>query len=100
MPPRGPRSVLCVVVETTSATATGDGCAPPATRPPICALSAHRISPTSFALSPNRDLANRGDLERGRKGRAPPPPELRTFLARELATLVEIDAVGVAAHAV
>ena len=37
--PRGPRRVLCVVVVTTSAYGTGEGCAPPATRPPMCAMS-------------------------------------------------------------
>ena len=33
MPPRGPRSVLWVVVVTNSASGTGDGCRPAATRP-------------------------------------------------------------------
>ena len=40
MAPRGPRSVLCVVVVTTSAYGSGLGCAPPTTRPAICAISA------------------------------------------------------------
>ena len=43
--PRGPRSVLCVVVVITSAWPTGDGCAPPAIRPAMCAMSATRIAP-------------------------------------------------------
>ncbi len=51
--PRGPRSVLWVVVEITSAWPTGDGWAPPATRPAMCAMSAHRIAPTSRAISAN-----------------------------------------------
>ena len=39
MPPRGPRSVLCVVVVTTWACGNGEGCAPPATRPAKWAMS-------------------------------------------------------------
>ncbi len=49
--PRGPRSVLCVVVETTSAWPNGLGCAPPAISPAMCAMSASRIAPTSRAIS-------------------------------------------------
>ena len=50
MPPRGPRSVLCVVVVTTSAWGTGDGCAPPAIRPAMWAMSAQNRAPTSRAI--------------------------------------------------
>ena len=53
MAPRGPRNVLCVVVVITGACPTGDGCAPPATSPAMCAMSATRIAPTSFAISAN-----------------------------------------------
>ena len=49
--PRGPRSVLWVVVVTTSACPTGDGCAPPAIRPAMCAMSATRMAPTSSAIA-------------------------------------------------
>ncbi len=41
-PPRGPPSVLCVVVVTTSAYGTGLGCSPAATRPAKCAMSTIR----------------------------------------------------------
>ena len=51
--PRGPRRVLCVVVVITSACPTGDGCAPPAIRPAMCAMSATRIAPISRAISAN-----------------------------------------------
>ena len=42
MPPRGPRSTLCVVAQTTSAYGTGLGAAPPATSPMGWAASAMR----------------------------------------------------------
>jgi hypothetical protein len=41
-PPRGPRSVLCVVVVTTSAYGIGSGYRPAATRPATCAMSTNR----------------------------------------------------------
>ena len=41
-PPRGPPSVLCVVVVTTWACGTGVGCRPAATRPAKCAMSTIR----------------------------------------------------------
>ena len=53
MAPRGPRSVLCVVVVITGAWPTGLGCAPPAISPAICAMSATRIASTSAAISAN-----------------------------------------------
>ena len=51
MPPRGPRSVLWVVVVTTSAWGTGDGWAPAATSPAMWAMSATNTAPTSRAIS-------------------------------------------------
>jgi hypothetical protein len=42
MPPRGPRSDLCVVVVVTWACGTGEGCTPPATRPAMWAMSTIR----------------------------------------------------------
>ena len=51
MPPRGPRSVLCVVLVTTSPSGTGFGCTPAATSPAMCAMSAMSIAPTSSAIS-------------------------------------------------
>ena len=53
MPPRGPRSTLCVVNDTTSAYGTGEGIAPPATRPMKCAASTMKYAPTSSAISRN-----------------------------------------------
>ena len=51
MAPRGPRSVLWVVVVMTAAYPTGEGCAPPATSPAMCAMSATRIAPASSAIA-------------------------------------------------
>src|SRR2546422_36282 len=53
MPPRGPRSVLCVVVVTNSAMPIGEGCNPAATSPAGCAMSAMSVASTSRAISPN-----------------------------------------------
>ena len=53
MPPRGPRRVLCVVLLITPALPTGEGCAPPAISPEMCAMSATRMAPTSRAISAN-----------------------------------------------
>ena len=50
MAPRGPRSVLCVVVVMTSAYPTGEGCAPPAISPEMCAMSATSRAPASAAI--------------------------------------------------
>ena len=51
MPPRGPPSVLCVVVVTKSAYGTGDSCAPPATRPAMWAMSTIMMHPTLSQIS-------------------------------------------------
>ena len=53
IPPLGPRSVLWVVVVTTSAYGIGLGCAPPATRPAMCAISTIKYAPTSSQISLN-----------------------------------------------
>jgi len=50
-PLRGPRSVLCVVVVTASASGTGEGCSPTATIPAMCAMSQIITAPTSSAIS-------------------------------------------------
>ncbi len=50
-PPRGPRSVLCVVVVTTCACGNGEGCTPPATSPAKCAMSTISSAPTSSQMS-------------------------------------------------
>ena len=52
-PARGPPRVLCMVEVTTCAIPTGLGCAPPATRPEIWAMSTIRRAPTSSAISRN-----------------------------------------------
>ena len=52
-PPRGPRSVLCVVNVTTSEYGTGFGCTPPAIRPAMWAASKRKSAPTSSAISRN-----------------------------------------------
>ena len=61
MPPRGPRSVLWVVVVTISAYGTGLGWSPAATSPAMWAMSTTRAAPTSFAISANS--ANRSVRE-------------------------------------
>ena len=53
MPPRGPRSVLWVVVVTNSACGTGDGWMPAATRPAMWAMSTMITAPTSSATRRN-----------------------------------------------
>ena len=50
-PPRGPRSVLCVVEVTKSAYGTGLSCAPPATRPAMCAMSTIMMQPALSQIS-------------------------------------------------
>ncbi|CKP96660.1 Uncharacterised protein [Mycobacterium tuberculosis] len=52
-PERPPPSVLCTVVDTTSACGTGDGCNPAATRPAKCAMSTSNLAPTSSAIDRN-----------------------------------------------
>ena len=54
MPPRGPRSVLCVVVVTNGAYGTGETCSPAMTSPAMCAMSHINAAPTSSATAPNR----------------------------------------------
>ena len=53
-PPRGPRSVLCVVDVTNSQWGTGDGWSPAATRPAMWAMSAMTSAPTSSAMPAER----------------------------------------------
>src|SRR5262249_17385414 len=48
-PPRGRRSVLCVVVDTISACGPGLGSTPAATSPEMCPISKKKIAPTVFA---------------------------------------------------
>ena len=86
MAPRGPRSVLCVVVEMTSAWPTGEGCAPPAIRPAMCAMSATSTAPTSRAISAKRGKSIV-------RGMAVPPQKISFGRSREgeVADLVHVD---------
>lgn len=52
-PPRGPPSVLCVVVVVTWACGTGLGCSPAATSPAKCAMSTISRASTSSAILRN-----------------------------------------------
>ena len=51
MPARGPVSVLCVVLVTTSQYGTGLGCTPAAMSPAMWAMSAMSSAPHSSAIS-------------------------------------------------
>ena len=88
MPPRGPRSVLCVVVVTTSATPIGEGCAPPAMRPGDVRDVGHEDGADLVG-----DLGERAkSIVRGIRGAAAQSMSFGALLARELAHLVEVDA--------
>ncbi len=74
MPPRGPRSVLCVVVVTTCACGSGLGNRSAATRPAKCAMSTMKYAPTSSATR-----RMRGEIDEPRIGRAAGDDQLRLF---------------------
>src|SRR5207253_2080767 len=93
IPPRGPRSVLCVVVVTNSQWGTGDGWMPAATRPAKWAMSAITVAPTSSAIArkgaksiargyaewPTTSIFGRSRRARSRTGpRSIRPPDSRT----------------------
>ena len=86
MPPRGPRSVLCVVVVTKSEYGTGLGCSPAATSPAMCAMSVMTSAPASSAV---RADAREIDLPRVR-ARAD-DDQLRPVLARQPIQLVVVE---------
>ena len=67
--PRGPRKVLCVVVVITSANGTGEGWTPAAINPAMCAASAAKTAPTSFATEANASKSMR-------RGTAVPPAQM------------------------
>ncbi len=93
--PRGPRSVLCVVVVITGAKPTGDGCAPPAIRPAMCAMSATSTASTSAAICrEGREVHGPGQR------RAAAEDDLGPLAQRQVAHLVQVDPAGVAAHPV
>ena len=81
-PPRGPRSVLCVVVVTISACGTGFGWSPAATRPAMWAMSTTNAAPTSRAISANRSKSA------ARVGARPDDEDLGPVLAGEAQDLV------------
>ncbi len=74
-PPRGPRSVLCVVEVTKSQCGTGLGCRPVTTIPAMCAMSAMTFAPTSRAIA-----AIRCEVDHARVGRRAADDELRAVL--------------------
>ena len=94
-PPRGPRSVLCVVNVTTSANGTGSGWAPPAMSPAMWAASNRNSAPTSSAIG-----AERLGLEAARVARGAGDDHLRTVLEGEVAHLVHVDALVARRHLV
>ena len=75
-PPRGPRSVLCVVVETKSAYGTGLGCTPAAIRPAMCAMSTNSSAPDGL-----RDLRHARKIEDARIGARAGHDHFRLVLA-------------------
>ena len=87
MPPRGPRSVLCVVVVTIVACGYGCGCAPATIRPAMCAMSATSTAPTASAI-----LREARVVPRARIRRAAAKDQLRPRLARERLDAVQVDA--------
>ena len=94
-PARGPRSVLCVVVVTKSATGTGLLCKPAATRPGVVSHVDHQL---------RADLAsNFGELfvrDLARIGAGASHDHFRFVLAGKRGDLIEIEAVRIARYAV
>ena len=86
-PPRGPRSVLCVVLVTRSACGTGLGCSPAATSPAMCAMSTTSAAPTSAAIA--REAL---EVDDARVGAGAGDDDARPVLARERSTCVVVDA--------
>ena len=93
IPARGPRSVLCVVVVTTCACGTGEGCTPPATSPAKCAISTIRYAPTLSAI-----CRIRAKVELPRIGAAAADDHLRLLAHGGRLQLVVVDRLGVAPH--
>ena len=89
MPPRGPRSVLCVVVPISCAWPTGLGWSPAATSPAMCAMSAKSSAPTSSAIS-----RKRVEVEHARVGRGAARIIFGRCSLRERAQLVVVDRLG------
>ena len=95
MPPRGPRSVLCVVVVTKSECGTGLGCTPAATSPAMCAMSVTTGAPIGLA-----DRADPLEVDHARVGARADHDHLRLVLVRQPLELVVVDPLVVLAHAV
>ena len=85
MPPRGPRSVLCVVVVTKSAYGTGFGCR----RGDEAGVVGH----VDHQLGADRvgDLAEGGEVDLARVGGPAGDDQLRLVLGGEPCDLVEVD---------
>ena len=94
-PPRGPRSVLCVVVVTKSECGTGLGCTPAATRPAMCAMSVTIGAPIAVG-----DRADPREVDHARIGAGADDDHLRLVLVRQPLELVVVDPLVVLAHAV
>ena len=85
-PPRGPPSVLCVVVVTTSACGTGLGCSPAATRPAKCAMSTMRQGADLVG-----DPAKLGEVQVERVRRPARDDQLRLVLEGQSLDLGHVD---------
>ena len=94
-PPRGPRSVLWVVVVTSSASGTGEGWRPAATSPAMCAMSTSSTAPTPSAISRKAPKSKTAGV-----GRSADHDDLRPVLLRQRLHLPEVDALGGAVQAV
>ena len=94
-PPRGPRSVLCVVVVTKSECGTGLGCTPAATRPAMCAMSVNTAAPTRSAAR-----RKRREVDDARVRARADDDHLRLVLVGEAVQFVVVDAFVVLPHAV
>ncbi len=95
MPPRGPRSVLCVVEVTKSASGTGEGCKPVATSPGNVREIDHQRGADLVG-----DLAKRLVFHDPRIGARSGNDELGAVFERFCAHFVEVDQLGILLHAV
>ena len=84
--PRGPRSVLWVVVEMTPAWATGDGWAPPATKPGDVGDVGDEDGADLVG-----DLGEGGEVDGAGDRRAAAEDQLGPLLPGQLAHLVHVD---------
>src|SRR6266496_1956536 len=99
-PARGPRRVLCVVVETMSACGTGLGCSPAATSPAMCAISTKMIVAGASAYSRMIDFGDALKIDHPRIGTCPGDDHFRLVLVGQPLDFVVVDALVFFAHAV